>query len=308
MFFCFFYHFDYKDKTLKLDNLKFILILLFSCFIIAFPDYGFNVIFGPMFGFKVYGGSLEHIVVIVLLVVLLAFYYFLLKNYDKEMQRYLLLIFSITAFFSYNANIKGALFRNINYFPLHLCNTAMYIIPFSLIIKSKELFHYTLFVNLIGAFLAMLFPIEYVSITSPEFMEYFYNHYDALIFPLLIMFLGIFPRPINSKVFKNSLLIFSLYFALVYILDLFFNCNYFFLNENKVPLILGDWAIYLYELKYELHIGTFSLTFRPFYRILFFLVYIIGSLAMFYLYKICFILKDMISKTTQCWFPQHQII
>lgn len=278
--------------------IKFFFIIFLIIFIISFPDYGFSVLFGDLYGFSVINFSLEHIVVIAICILMLFLLYFLFKGYNKEILRYILLMCSLCAFFSYNANIKGTLFRNITNFPLHLCNTAMYLIPISLILNKKEIYQYLLFVNLAGAISAMCFPIKYESVTSPEFMEYFYNHYDALIYPLLIMFLGLYSRPTSKKVFFNSILIYTCYFFIVYILDLFFDCNYFFLAEDRISYIIGDWCVYLYyNFSYTLDIGKI-IVFRPLYRCLIYFGYAFITLGMFYIYKFGFMLKDKIAKTT----------
>lgn len=288
-----------NNTNIKLDStyFKFFIIIFLIILFISFPDYGFRVLFGELYGFSVINFSLEHIGVIFMCFILLFSLYFLLKGYEKDILRYILLMFTVSAFFSYNANIKGVLFRDITTLPLHLCNTAMYLIPLSLILNKKEIYQYLLFINLAGACSAMCFPIEYESVTSPEFMEYFYNHYDALIYPLLIMFLGLYPRPTDKKVFISSIIIYTCYFIIVYVLDLFFDGNYFFLAEDRIAKIIGDWCVYLYyNFSFEINIGK-TIYFRPLYRALIYFGYFFITIGMYYIYKLCFYIKDKLNKT-----------
>ena len=42
--------------------------------------------------------------------------------------------------------------------PLHLCNTVVFIMPICFIFKAKRLFYFTYFINVFGAMFAILMP------------------------------------------------------------------------------------------------------------------------------------------------------
>ena len=85
--------------------------------------------------------------------------YFLYKNKDHKFKEYVILFIGVSTLITFLNNYLFPDYSNLRSLPLHLCHTAMYIVPICIIFKLKKFFYFTYFVNVFGAFVAMLFPI-----------------------------------------------------------------------------------------------------------------------------------------------------
>ena len=130
--------------------------------------------------------------------------------------------------------------------PLHLCNTAMFLIPICLIFNAKKLFYFTYFINVMGAFLAMAMPnYENAKIFEWTLVNFWINHYPAFFMPLLLVALKIFERP-KIKQFYYSMAAFFVYFVLMLICNAWFTnydaeVDFFFLNSTFIVDKFGLW-------------------------------------------------------------------
>ena len=84
--------------------------------------------------------------------------YFVLRHKPKEVIDFSILYISLGVVVGFMINYNYKSFGEPGGLPLHLCNTALYIIPICLIFKAKRLFYFTYFINVIGALLAMMMP------------------------------------------------------------------------------------------------------------------------------------------------------
>jgi hypothetical protein len=160
-----------------------------------------------------------------------------------------------------------------------------------------RLFYFTYFINVLGAFLAIAMPdINLDGINGTVMMSdvllFFRSHYQAFFMPLLTVGLGIFERP-RLKEFKYSLVGFAAYYVLVLILNGWFtnydpSVDYFFINSNFIADKLGDWAENLRISTIAFNIGDLTFTYYPIYQVLYFIVYIILSLAMWFIYELAY--------------------
>lgn len=182
--------------------------------------------------------------------------------------------------------------------PLHLCNTAMFIIPLCLIFKWDKVFYFCLFINVMGAFFAMLMPntpSEVNAFAAYRFM-YWWNHYAAFFMPVLLIALGLFQRP-KFKEWLYSQVSFACYFILVLICNAWFtelghNPDFFFLNGDFIVDKLGPWAEKIREISAQITIGNITMTFYPVYQVIFYLVYVVISAGMWFLYALLFQIWD----------------
>ena len=221
-------------------------------------------------------------------------YFVILYRYDIKHRRAFLLFISLAVFFCYIGFRRyDNTWSSVSGLPLHLCNTAMYIIPLTLIFKSHQVFYFTMFINVIGAFLALLMPnySESLGIFSMEVSEFYINHLYAFFMPVLIVLLGVYERP-KMKYFFYSMIGFLVYFILCVIINAFFDTNFFFLNDDFIVSKLGTWAEDIFDISIIINTSDKEIIFRPYYLLTFYLVYVILSLFMWYIYELLFKIVD----------------
>ena len=240
-----------------------------------------------------------HRIALYLSVVIALAIYLPLKNRTYEQKRFALIYVTLATMISYSYHYTFANLTDIASWPLHLCNTAMYIIPLVLIFKMEKLYYFTIFINVLGAFFAMIMPntssdIAWLSASSVQFWS---NHYMAFLMPMLIMALGIFKRP-KMKQFTYSLIAFFGYYLLVLFVNAWLTnydagVDFFFINSDFIADKLGEWAKDL-RTDYVLTVPfkELKLIFYPVYQVLFFTVYIVLSFAMWFLYEQVFEITD----------------
>ncbi len=178
--------------------------------------------------------------------------------------------------------------------PLHLCNTAMFILPLCLTFKMKRLFNFTLFINVLGALLAMLMP-NVGSGTNPlqfDSVNFWLNHYAAFFMPILIIALGLFERP-KFKQWVYSQIAFTVYFALVIFLNTYFTAighetDFFFINSDFIADKLGKWAEDIFEMSATFEVGGVLCKMYPLYQTLYYLAYMALSVGVWFVYALLF--------------------
>lgn len=176
--------------------------------------------------------------------------------------------------------------------PLHLCNTAMFIVPLCLIFRMKRLFNFTLFINVLGALLAMLMPNIVINPLEFDSLNFWLNHYSAFFMPILIIALGLFERP-KFKQWVYSQIAFTAYFALVVFLNTYFTAighetDFFFINSDFIADKLGKWAEDIFEMTATFEVGGVLCTMHPLYQILYYLSYIALSVGVWFVYALLF--------------------
>lgn len=241
--------------------------------------------------FSVYHRMLLYFAIIIPFVL-----YFLLRNKDKEFIRMVLVFISLGTCMIFSEGYTFATFIDPTAWPLHLCNTAMYLIPLCLIFKMNKLFYFTLFINVFGALLAMAMPnYSDVDIFSTRILGFWTNHYIAFFMPILMVSLRVYPRP-QLKQFYYSMMGFAFYFALVLILNAWFSnygeVDFFFINSDFIAEKLGKWAERIRDIVVSFDIGSLKFTFYPLYQFLFFLVYCLLGLGVWFVYEQFFTIAD----------------
>ena len=223
--------------------------------------------------------------------------HFLFAKCEYEQKRFALLYISMATMISFCYVYDFSSFIHLQDWPLHLCNTAMFIIPLVLIFKMEKLYYFTIFINVLGAFLAMIMPdTDAANWLSARSMQFWSNHYMAMLLPLLLMSLNIFRRP-KMKQFIYSLVAFFGYYALVLVMNAWLTAkgtpvDFFFINSNFIAEKLGKWAEDLRKITFHLPIGDLKLILYPVYQLLYFVVYIVLSFAMWFLYEQAFEVAD----------------
>ncbi len=289
-----------KDKFGKLSVKEILTVvgIFVGMFFINIPSWAPQAIFG--FGneaIKVDGFNIYHRIALYGSVVIGLAVHFLFHRCKYEQKRYALLIISMATMISFCFKYDFSTFLHLADWPLHLCNTAMFIIPLVLIFKLEKLYYFTIFINVLGAFLAMIMPnTDGANWLATRTFEFWTNHYMALLLPLLIMSLGIFKRP-KMKQFTYSLIAFFAYYAFVLVANsvltgLGNETDFFFINSDFVADKLGKWAEDLRKITFVYNYKDYQFILYPVYQLLYFVVYIVLSFAIWFLYEQVFEITD----------------
>ena len=253
-----------------------------------FTLYYFPLDFSPTHRFLLYGSVIIPIII-----------YFGLKDKNDEIKRFSMVYLSLATMWTFL--VKWDYKEIINDplgWPLHLCNTAMFIIPLCLIFKMNRLFYFTFFINVMGAFLAMIMPNagDGVNVLSTAVYIFWVNHFCAFFMPVLLVALEQFERP-KMKQWIYSMVSFVVYFIGILFINAWFtnygSVDFFFLNSDFVVEKLGLWAEKTRDFVWSFKINNLTFTFYPIYQFLFFLVYVFISVVMWFLYEQLFQMWDV---------------
>ncbi|MCH5156691.1 MAG: YwaF family protein [Clostridiales bacterium] len=287
-----------KSKETQLHNREWVWFTLAVVGIIlaAIPSYAFNVVLdATQLTYNPKGINLPHRLMLYPMFIIPIVLYLLLKDKDLQTKRLALMYYAWIGLlnFSYFHRFSDFVGEGwVTALPLHLCNTAMYITPLCLTFKWKRFFYFTYFINVLGAFLALLMPnySDSASIISNSVWLFYMNHYQAFFMPLLIVGLGIFRRP-RWKEFGYSMIGFTVYFVLMLIINAWFtnyngSVDYFFLNSDFIADKLGNWAENTRNITWVINVKGLTLTFYPLYQFLFFLVYFAFAFGVWFVYEL----------------------
>ena len=284
------------------NEVKEFVIALPIVLLMSMPPYIPSLFFGNVGNGLVKGLLLYHRIYLYIGIIFLFGIYALLKEKEPEYSRMCLLFISLVTLISYMYNYDFSRFVTPTSWPLHLCNTAMFIVPLCLAFRMKRLFYFTLFINVLGAGLAMLIPNynEMWGFTSTATVHFWINHIIAFALPVLVILLGIYERP-KLKQFIYSMLWFLAYFIFVLILNAYFTgvgtpTDFFFINSDFIADKLGRWAENLRNTTAAITIGGVKMVFYPIYQLLFFAVYVLLGLAMWFVYAWVFQIQDFYIK------------
>lgn len=271
-----------------------VIVLIFS----VMPSYMLQAIFGHVIQTATCKGfDLPHRFILYIGFILPFIVHFSLKNRDKREIRLYLMYICLGTLLSFSVTHKFASFLDPVNWPLHLCNTAMYIMPIVLLFNMKRFFYFTYFINVVGALFAMFMPNYDASanMLSQNIVNFYINHYIAFFMPILFVSLGMFEKP-KFKQFVYSMLGFLGYFILVLILNAMFtgmyevglcskSTDFFFINSDFIADKLGVWCERLRDYTSVVYIGGIKMVFYPLYQVLFFLVYVLIGLATWFVYE-----------------------
>lgn len=294
---------QYKVRmTTKKEVLAFA-TALFGMLLATLPSYFFYVIFGAGPDIEIIDVSVGHRLVLYFSIFLAFAIYFSMHKKDEQTKHFTLLFFSLATMIGFSIRFPFSTWSNPANWPLHLCNTAMYIIPLCLIFKWNKLFYFTYFINVLGAALAMLMPNYTIhGVFSPSLWEFWINHIPATILPILIVALKIYPRP-TWKQFRYAMVGFAMYFGFVLICNSWFSnygsVDFFFINSDFIASKLGKWAENIFALSTSFQIGDLTFVFYPLYQALFYVVYCLLGLGTWFVFENGFILAERTSELFQ---------
>lgn len=270
-----------------------VLISIMPCFApqAIIGNIGFNI--------RLYDLTEAHRVMIYMAFVLPVIVYHFTKDKSEDVKRFLMIFASLAFLWAYLGRWNWEMLKDPFDWPLHLCNTAMFLVPICLIFRFEKLFNFCMFINVVGALLAMIMPGENPEITAigTERVSYWLNHWAAFGMPLVVISLKIFPRPKFKEwvyaVIELTLYYFSMLFTNAYLTAKYGReCDFFFTNGDYIVDNLGDWAKRTMDLTWNITVGGQSLTFYPVYQSLFLLVYIGFTVAIWFIYGLLFTVID----------------
>mgnify|MGYP000000814335 FL=1 len=271
-----------------------VIIVLFS----LMPAYTFQGLFGFIHQTALAKSfELPHRIILYIGIILPFIIHFSLRKEEFSERKFYLLFICLGTLITFSLHHKFQSFLDPVNWPLHLCNTAMYIMPIVLIFKMKRFFYFTYFINVVGAFFAMFMPnySESLNMFSTRILIFYTNHYIAFFMPILFVSLGMFNKP-KFKQFVYSMLGFLGYFILVLVLNAMFTglhevglasaaTDFFFINSDFIADKLGEWCVRLMDIKWVIPVGRIKMTFYPVYQVIFFIVYIGIGFAMWFIYE-----------------------
>lgn len=200
--------------------------------------------------FGEYGDGAKNFTVIHRIYIYIAFLlpfalYFMFRNKPLSERRHLLIMLSLSGFTQFFFNRTPT----ITSMPLHLCNTAIIIMFFVFVFKIDSAFYFTYFVNVPGAFFAIILPNGDSPFTTFSSLLFWYNHWYAFFLPILGVALKMFERP-SFNMIKKAIPAFAIYVLLAAFLNGYINnlpqfvnnedpaVDYFFLYDNYLIDIL----------------------------------------------------------------------
>ena len=286
---------SFKIKRIDAVNL---LLAVVPILLASLPIYGPQILLGGANArFEVIDISFVHRLFIYASAIIPLLIYFALKKKDEQIIRFAMIYLSVATMITFSRVFYYQNFFEPWSWPIHLCNTAMYIIPLCLIFRLDKLFYFTYFINVFGALMAMLMPNYAAStnLTNPYMIQFWYNHSLAFFMPLLLVALKMFSRP-KMKQMYYSLIAFSGYFFGVMILNVWFSnyasVDFFFINSDFIVDKLGVWAEKIFNISVGFSIGDLTFVFHPVYQVMFLLVYVGVSFAMWFVYSLGFSIAD----------------
>ena len=228
--------------------------------------------------------------------------YFALRNRSYTTRKFMLLHISLAALFVFLNSHRFADWLDATDWPLHLCHTAMYIVPICLIFKWDKLFYFTYFINVLGAFFAMAMPDteEGINVLATSLLRFWSNHYFAFFMPLLCVALKMFTKP-KLKQFIYSCVAFTCYFFIIIFVNAWFTAvgrptDFFYTNSDFIVDKLGKWAEDLRNVIVIVKVGDVSMTLYPLYQVIYWLVYIGMSAGMWFLYEMVYNYTDTLNE------------
>ncbi|MCD8203978.1 MAG: YwaF family protein [Coprobacillus sp.] len=267
------------------DMLSVFLIVL----IMSMPPYAFEFMFGKVGLNRIAGFDTYHRFYLYIFVGIFAIFTLLLQNRDKDFIRMMLLYMTMGALVMYASSHTFDIFTHPYQYPLHLCNLGLILILICLVVHCKWLFWFTLFVNVVGAFGAMMIPGFDTGLYafSDDIVIFWYTHIIAFTVPMLMALLGVYERP-RFKQFSISIGLFAIYFVAICAIDAVLvnyhsTTDFFFVVGDSITSVLGDWAVNLkadYTLSFNA--GELTLTFYWAYQLIFFGVYLVMMLIMYF--------------------------
>ena len=268
---------------------------------------------------RVYDLKFPHRLTLYFCIVSAMYIYFYLRVSELNCRKVMLLTISIgvlLVFFTeygsndiFRYNAEGVLKVHVTTIPIHLCHTALFVVPLCIAFNFKRMFYFTYFINVFGALMAMMMPNtgETLNVFLSSVILFWYNHFAALMMPLLCVALGVFEKA-KFKQMLWSLFFFGIYFIFVMFMNAWLSnyvpgynpdvfgtgTDFLFINNDFIASkILSDQQtadLLNKVLKWQW--GDLVFVLRPPYQAIFFGVYVLVAFGMWFVYSLFFRIAD----------------
>ena len=244
------------------------------------------------------GFNQTHRICLYLIIIASMILHFTVGNKEEQIKYATCLVMSIAGISSFF--ITYTFIIPLTALPLHLCNAALIILLFAVIFKSKKLFYFTYFVNVLGALFALLLPDTNGAILTEDNIRFWITHIIVVMVPILAVAWKLFPRP-NLKMMKNSIIVFSLYFVVACLSNMIISnydpgVNYFFL-QNAFFIEKFPWAHPIRaNFAYSFSLWGLNFTVWPVYWLVIYVVYIFSMFLMWLAYAYIYSVRDSLGR------------
>ena len=318
---------DFKEvKFANWKEIVYVIVLYLTVFICSLPVNTFSTLIDSVNTIPL--GTLSkalrvvdfypvHRIFIYIGIAIPVFIYFFNRSKDINLKKVITIAVSLgalsvflTSYGAYGMFTRDAsnhLSISVTSLPIHLCHTALYIVPICIAFNLKRLFYFTYFINVFGAVMAMLWPNvgDAINYLSSDVVLFWYNHIAAYSMPLLVVALGIFEKP-KMKQMIYSLVFFTIYMLAIIILNAWlsnyvdgYNPNvigsgtdYLFINGTYILDIISDEAFHMLDIKLQWSWGSTTFVIYPLYQSLFYLGYVTIAFVMWFVYSLFFKIAD----------------
>ena len=317
---------DFKEGFSKdWKEIVYAVVFYLTVFLCSLPVNTFATVFDPyarLFGalgksWRIIDFSQMHRVFIYIGIIIPVSIYFIHRNKDLNTKKVLLIAISIGvlsvflnengAYDIFRRNDANEIYIKVTNLPIHLCHTALYVLPICIAFNKKRLFYFTYFINVFGAVMAMIWPNtgEHSNYLSPSVILFWYNHIAAYSMPLLAVALGIFEKPKMKQMFY-SLAFFAAYMFLIVVANSWLSnyvegynpdvigsgTDYLFINGTYILDLLSDQAYHMLDTKLKWTWGSATFVIYPLYQGIFFIGYIGIAFGMWFVYSLFFRIAD----------------
>ena len=316
----------FEDKKVKIEPKKDIPYMVGYLFvgIFAFLPMGTFAMFVPVdcilfgriqYSWRVFSFSFVQRLYIYIGISYFVLTYFLARSDDIKGKRAILIVLALGALSSFftEYGFEGIWEVSNHYrlmvtrLPIHLCHTALFIVPLAIAFDWKRIFYFTYFINVFGAFAAMVWPNngEFTNMFDPSVLLFWWNHMNAFCMPLLTVSLKVFDRP-KMKQMRYSLGAFAIYFIAIMFANGYLSnfvpgyrpgvlgsgTDYLFINNDYILGIFGDEAKKMLNIKVQFNSGDLVLVYYPLYQSLFFIGYVCIAFLMWFVYSLFYRIHD----------------
>lgn len=316
----------FEDKKVKIEPKKDIPYMVGYLFvgIFAFLPMGTFAMFVPVdcilfgriqYSWRVFSFSFVQRLYIYIGISYFVLTYFLARSDDIKGKRAILIVLALGALSSFFTeygfegiwDVSNHYHLMVTRLPIHLCHTALFIVPLAIAFDWKKIFYFTYFINVFGAFAAMVWPNngEFTNMFDPSVLLFWWNHMNAFCMPLLTVSLKVFDRP-KMKQMGYSLGAFAIYFIAIMFANGYLSnfvpgyrpgvlgsgTDYLFINNDYILGIFGDEAKKMLNIKVQFNSGDLVLVYYPLYQSLFFVGYVGIAFLMWFVYSLFFRIED----------------
>ena len=213
------------------------------------------------------------------------------KSY--EIRYIVVLCLGLSLLLQYNEMFTGIGEITASRMPFQLCNMAAFFILLTLLTKSEKMYHFTLAINSVGAFIAMIIcDTSPFGVTYIMSIHYMVEHTNVILTPLMCATLAIF-KPLKLKDIKDFVILFTGLFLFLLALggtftglydttgNDFWRCNYLFMFDKEKTMAIAGFSGKLFDLKVTIG-GFFTLSMIHLMMYVVFLAICIGAFCLFY--------------------------